>query len=146
MLNKIILQGRCGSDPELRKTQNGADVATVNLAVDRDFKDKSTGKAATDWIPVIAWNSTAIFLSKYFSKGRMAVVEGRLQIRNWQDKNGNNRRSAEVIANSVYFGDSKRDADSQGGFKPAGRGVDVTPSDGHSDFDEIEENESELPF
>ena len=139
MLNKIILQGRCGSDPELRKTPSGADVATVNLAVDRDFKDKSTGKAITDWIPVIAWNSTAIFLAKYFTKGRMAVVEGRLQIRDWTDKEGNKRRSSEVVADNVYFGDSRRDD------APANAPAYGAPSSTGEDFAEISDDGT-LPF
>lgn len=148
MLNKIILQGRCGSDPELRKTPSGLDVSTVNLAVDRDFKDKSNGKAATDWIPVIAWNGTAIFLSKYFTKGRMAVVEGRLQIRDWTDKDGNKRRSAEVVADNVYFGDSKRD-DAPAYNAPAygaPTGGTPKPVNAHTDFAEIGEEDGELPF
>lgn len=144
MLNKIIIMGRCGSDPELRKTPNGLDVSTVNLAVDRDFKDKGTGETATDWIPVVAWKNTAVFLAKYFTKGRMAVVEGRLQIRDWTDKDGNKRRSAEVVADNVYFGDSKRDdAPSYGGT--AGRGT-PQPVDAHTDFAEIGEDDGELPF
>ena len=143
MLNKIVIMGRCGSDPELRKTPNGLDVSTVNLAVDRDFKDKGTGETATDWIPVVAWKNTAVFLAKYFTKGRMAIVEGRLQIRDWTDKDGNKRRSAEVVADNVYFGDSKRDD------APANAPAYGAPSaavDGHPDFEEITEGDGELPF
>ena len=109
MLNKIFIMGRLTRDPELRRTQTGTPVASFSLAVDRDFKDKSTGERATDFIDVVAWRQTAEFVSHYFSKGRMAVVEGRLQIRDWTDKDGNKRRSAEVVADSVYFGDSKRE-------------------------------------
>lgn len=112
MLNRIVIMGRLARDPELRHTQTGTPVASFTLAVDRDFRDKTTGERATDWIDVVAWRGTGEFVSRYFSKGRMAVVEGRLQIREWTDKEGNRRRSAEVVADSVYFGDSKRDGDS----------------------------------
>ena len=111
MLNRIILMGRLTRDPELRHTQTGTAVASFSLAVDRDFKDKQTGEKATDFIDIVAWRSTAEFVSRYFTKGRMAVVEGRLQLRDWTDQNGNKRRSAEVVADNVYFGDSKRDAE-----------------------------------
>jgi len=114
MLNHIVIMGRLARDPELRQTQNGIAVASFTLAVTRDFKDKNTGESATDWIDCVAWRSTAEFVSKYFTKGRMAVVEGQLQIRDWTDKEGNKRRSAEVIASNVYFGDSKRDGNASG--------------------------------
>ena len=107
MLNSITLQGRLAFDPQLKRTQSGAPVVSFRLAVDRDFKDKQTGERATDWIDVVAWNSTAEFVSRYFAKGRMAVVDGRLQIREWQDKEGNKRTTAEVVADHVYFGDSQ---------------------------------------
>ena len=106
MLNKIILMGRLTHDPELRRTQNGTAVTGFSLAVERDFKDED-GKRATDFIDIVAWRAAAEFVAKYFTKGRMAVVEGRLQIRDWKDKEGNNRRSAEVVADNVYFGDSR---------------------------------------
>ena len=109
MLNRIILMGRLTRDPELRRTQTGTPVASFSLAVDRDFKDKQTGEKATDFIDVVAWRQTAEFVSRYFTKGRMAMVEGRLQIRDWKDKDGNNRRSAEVVADNIYFGDSRKD-------------------------------------
>ena len=112
--------GRLTRDPELRRTQTGTPVASLlSLAVDRDFKDKATGERSTDFIDVVAWRQTAEFVSRYFTKGRMAVVEGRLQIRDWTDKEGGKRRSAEVIADQVYFGDSKRDSDG-GGYSNAG--------------------------
>ena len=111
MLNKIFIMGRLARDPELRRTQTGTPVASFRLAVDRDFKDKSTGERSTDWIDVVAWRQTAEFVSRYFTKGRMAVVEGRLQMRDWTDKEGNKRTTAEVVADNVYFGDSKRDGD-----------------------------------
>ena len=106
MLNKIFIMGRLTRDPELRRTQSGTAVTSFSLAVDRDYKSQS-GEKETDFIDVVAWRSTAEFVSKYFTKGRMAVVEGRLQIRDWKDKEGNNRRSAEVVADNVYFGDSR---------------------------------------
>ena len=107
MLNKIILMGRLTRDPELRHTQQGTPVASFTLAVDRDFKGRDGGDRATDFIDIVAWRNTADFVSKYFTKGRMAVVEGRLQVREWTDKDGNKRRTTEVVADSVYFGDSK---------------------------------------
>lgn len=108
MLNKIILMGRLTRDPELRRTGSGTAVTSFSLAVDRDFKAQN-GDKETDFIDVVAWRSTAEFVSKYFSKGRMAAVEGRLQIRDWTEKDGTKRRSAEVVADNVYFADSKRD-------------------------------------
>ena len=118
MLNKIILMGRLTRDPELRHTQAGAAVASFTLAVDRDFKDKQSGAKATDFIDVVVWRQIAEFVSRYFTKGRMAVVEGRLQMRDWTDKDGNKRRSAEVVAENVYFGDSKREAESPAELMP----------------------------
>ena len=125
MLNRIILQGRLCKDPELRRTGNGTAVTSFSLAVDRDFKSQS-GEKETDFIDIVAWRSTAEFVSKYFSKGRMAVVEGRIQIRDWTD-------------NNVYFGDSKKDDQ---GSRPVSHGVDVSASD----FAEISEEDGELPF
>lgn len=110
MLNRITIMGRLAKDPELRRTNGGTPVTSFTLAVDRDFKGQN-GEKETDWIDVVAWRNTAEFVSKYFSKGRMAVVEGRLQIRNWTDKDGNKRKSAEVLADNVYFADSKRDSE-----------------------------------
>ena len=111
MLNHITLMGRLTRDPELRHTQSGTPVASFSLAVDRDFKDKATGEKATDFIDIVAWRQTAEFVSRYFQKGRMAVVDGRLQMRGWTDRDGNKRVSAEVVADHVYFGDSKRDGE-----------------------------------
>ena len=154
MLNKIILMGRLTRDPELRRTGSGTPVTSFSLAVDRDFKSQS-GEKETDFIDVVAWRSTAEFVSKYFTKGRMAVVEGRLQIRDWTDRDGGKRRSAEVVADNVYFGDSKRDSAGDYGAPPAygapasygapaaGRGA---PAGGSSDFAEIGEEDGELPF
>ena len=106
-MNKVILMGRLTRDPELRKTGSGVSVTSFSLAVDRDFKSQN-GEKETDFIDIVAWRGTAEFVSKYFTKGRMAVVKGRLQIRDWTDKDNNKRRSAEVVAESVYFADSKR--------------------------------------
>ena len=133
MLNKIILMGRLTRDPELRKTGNGTAVTSFTLAVDRDYKPQD-GERETDFIDIVAWRGTGEFVSKYFTKGRMAVVEGRLQVRDWKDKDGNKRRSTEVIADNVYFGDSKR---SESGTQEAPAG----------EFQELpEEEKGELPF
>jgi len=165
MLNKIIIMGRLGKDPELRHTQSGTAVASFSLAVDRDFKDKSTGERVTDWIDVVAWRQTGEFVSRYFTKGRMAVVEGRLQMRDWTDRDGNKRRSAEVVADNVYFGDSKKDGEggyqqdgypqggySQGSYQRPGYGGAPTqgpsgyPAPGYGGFHEIAEDDGDLPF
>jgi single-strand DNA-binding protein len=150
MLNKIILMGRLTRDPELRRTQSGTAVTSFSLAVDRDFKSQG-GDKETDFIDIVAWRNTAEFVSKYFTKGRMAVVEGRLQIRDWTDRDGGKRRSAEVIAENVYFGDSKREGGSDYSSAPAysapfsGYAAPAAPG-GHSDFAEIGEEDGELPF
>lgn len=132
----MVLQGRLGSDVELRTTPSGVEVATVNLAVDRDVKDKG-GSRKTDWITVVAWRQRAIFLSRYFTKGRMAVVTGRLQVRDYTDRDGNKRTAAEVVADNVYFGDSKRDYDGGGYDAPQQHG------DGSA---ELEYDFGPLPF
>lgn len=108
MLNHISIMGRLTKDVELRRTNNGAAVASFTLAVDRDFKN-SNGEKETDFIEVVCWKNTAEFVSKYFSKGKMAIVAGRLQIRGWTDKDGNKRKTAEVVADNVYFGDTKKE-------------------------------------
>lgn len=131
MLNHIVLMGRLTRDPELRRTGSGIPVATFSLAVDRDFGKTENGDRETDFIDIVAWRGTAEFVSKYFFKGRMAVVSGRLQIRNWTDKEGNRRRSAEVVADNVYFGDSKRDnQDSSYGGQSYGGGQNYGQSYG----------------
>lgn len=142
MLNKIFIMGRLTRDPELRRTQNGTAVTSFTMAVDRDFKN-ADGTKDTDFIDVVAWRNTAEFVSKYFGKGRMAVVEGRLQLRDWTDKDGNKRRNAEVLADNIYFGDSKNEGNSSGGYKPAGKAVDVEPEAG--DFAEVEDD-GDIPF
>ena len=113
MLNKIVVMGRLTRDPELRRTPTGTAVTSFTIACDRDFKDKQTGEKETDFLDVTVWRSTAEFVSKFFAKGRMAVVEGRLQIRDWTDKDGNKRRTAEIVADNVYFGDSKSESGMQ---------------------------------
>lgn len=174
MLNHIVLMGRLTRDPELRRTQTGIPVASFSLAVERDFAEKATGQRSTDFIDIVAWRNTAEFVSKYFTKGRMAVVEGRLQIRDWQDRDGNKRRTAEVVADNVYFGDSRRDGDggsyaqrSNGGYGNANSGYgnasggygnsgygnpgnqnsyDAPPAPAVSDFAELSDDDGELPF
>ncbi len=166
MLNHIVIMGRLARDPELRHTQSGTPVASFRLAVDRDFKDKNTGERATDWIDVVAWRQTGEFVSRYFSKGRMAVVEGRLQIREWTDKEGNRRTTAEVVADNVYFGDSKRDGDGGYGDRSGGYGgsygdrggsyggrpsAPSAPADygipsGGDQFSDLADDDGELPF
>ena len=116
MLNHITIMGRLTRDPELRRTGTGVAVASFTLAVDRDFGGRDGGERETDFIDCVAWRQTGEFVSKYFTKGRMAVVSGRLQIRGWTDKDGNKRRSAEVVADNVYFGDSRRDSEGGSGF------------------------------
>ena len=133
MLNKIVLMGRMTRDPELRQTPTGNSVVSFTLACDRDFAAQGAEKE-TDFVDIVAWRNTAEFVSKYFSKGRMAVVSGRLQIRNWEDKDGNKRKTAEIVAESVYFCDSKR---SESG----------TPAETSGEFQELPDDEKgELPF
>ena len=107
MLNHIVIMGRMVRDPELRTTQSGISVCSFTLACDRDFKSKDGGEKETDFIDCVAWRSTAEFVCKYFAKGRMMAVEGRLQLRDWVDKEKNKRRSAEIQVSSAYFADSK---------------------------------------
>ena len=154
MLNRIILMGRLVRDPELRHTQSGTAVASFTLAVDRDFRNKQNGEKDTDFIDIVAWRQTGEFVSKYLTKGRMAVVEGRLQIRDWTDRDGNKRRSAEVIADNVYFGDSRRDGDSgnayggnsYGGYSAPAPYSYGAPSSEPDQFSQLDDNDSELPF
>lgn len=124
MLNRCIIMGRLTRDPELRRTQSGKAVTSVTLAVDRDFKGQN-GEKETDFIDIVAWGKTAEFLCNYFSKGRMAVAEGRLQVRDWTDKDGGKRRSAEIVAERVYFADSKRNG---------------------QEFEELDDYDGECPF
>lgn len=139
MLNHITIMGRLTRDPELRRTGSGLAVASFTLAVDRDFAPKDGSERETDFIDCVAWRQTGEFVSRYFAKGRMAVVSGRLQIRPWTDKEGNKRRSAEVVADSVYFGDSRReDQGSDGSY--------TAPAVPASDFAMLEDDDTQLPF
>lgn len=149
MLNRIIIMGRLTRDPELRHTQSGTPVVSFSLAVDRDFKGQD-GEKQTDFIDVVAWRNTAEFVSRYFTKGRMAVAEGRLQIRDWTDKDGNKRRSAEVVADNVYFGDSKRDGDTMGAYGTQSGGDGAVPLPdapaAPSAFTALTDDDGQLPF
>lgn len=159
MLNRIIIMGRLTRDPELRYTQSQIPVASFTVAVDRDYSGRDGGEKQTDFIDCAAWRQTAEFVSRYFRKGSMAVVSGRLQSRKWQDRDGNNRTSWEVIADSCYFGEAKRDNTSAGNYaplsgnyggghsqsqqyKPATGAIDVKPPD----FQELPDDDEELPF
>ena len=147
MLNHITLMGRLTRDPELRYTPSGTAVASFALAVDRDFASKESGERQTDFIDIVAWRQTGEFVSKYFQKGSMAVVSGRLQIRDWQDKDGNKRRSAEVVADNVYFGEGKRTregGDSYDAAPPRSGGYESSPKG--SSFSELNDGDGDLPF
>lgn len=147
MLNHIVLMGRLTRDVELRRTGSGVAVASFTLAVDRDYKPEG-GEKETDFIDVVAWRQTGEFVSKYFSKGRMAVVDGRLQVRKWQNKDGENRYSTEVIAEHVYFGDSKKDSSSGNSYGQQNGGYNAPASGDYSanNFDMLEDDDSQLPF
>ena len=148
-MNQIVLMGRLTRDPELRHTPSGIAVTSFSLAVDRGYTPKDGGERQTDFIDIVVWRGTAEFVSKYFVKGQMCAVTGRLQIRDWTDKEGNKRRSAEVVADNVYFTESKRSRESAG-YMPSDRGGD----DGRaydsqlpaSDFAELDEDDGDLPF
>ncbi len=149
MLNNITLMGRLTRDPELRSTTSGTPVASFTLAVDRDFASRESGERQTDFIDIVAWRQTGEFVSKYFQKGSMAVVSGRLQIREWQDKEGNKRRSAEVVADNVYFGETKRRDGDAGGFREApaaGSTGGYDNSSKGSAFSELDNGDGDLPF
>ena len=167
MLNHITIMGRLTRDPELRRTGTGIAVASFTVAVDRDFGGRDGGERETDFIDCVAWRQTGEFVSKYFTKGSMIVVSGRLQIRNWNDKDGNKRRSAEVVADNCYFGESKRSGDSNssyggnayggnsygnnnyGGFSapaPSYGGYSAPAASPASDFAMLEDDDAQLPF
>ena len=164
MLNHITIMGRLTRDPELRRTGSGVAVASFTVAVDRDFGGRDGGEKETDFIDCVAWRQTGEFVSKYFTKGRMILVSGRLQIRNWTDKDGNKRRPAEVVADNCYFGDSKRAAESGSSYggntyggnsygnaysAPAGGnygGYSAPASAPASDFAMLEDDDAQLPF
>ena len=152
MLNHITLMGRLTRDPELRRTQSGIPVASFTLACDRDFGTKGQEKE-TDFVDVVAWRNTAEFVSKYFTKGRMAVVSGRLQIRNWTDKDGSKRRNAEILADNVYFGDSKQDGSQKQSapefssqYGTGGYEYPAPAQMSEREFSLLEGDDSELPF
>ena len=158
MLNHITIMGRLVRDPELRRTGSGIAVASFTVAVDRDFGGRDGGEKETDFIDCVAWRQTGEFVSKYFTKGRMIVVSGRLQIRSWNDKDGNKRRTAEVVADNCYFGDSKRDGESMGSYggntyggnaygAPApSYGGYSAPAAPASDFAMLDDDDAQLPF
>ena len=162
MLNHITIMGRLTRDPELRRTGSGIAVASFTVAVDRDFGGRDGGEKETDFIDCVAWRQTGEFVSKYFTKGSMIVVSGRLQIRNWNDKEGNKRRTAEVVADNVYFGESRRSAESNasyGGNTYGGNsygnaynapapsyGGYAAPAAPASDFAMLEDDDAQLPF
>ena len=149
MLNHITIMGRLTRDPELRYTQSQTPVASFTLAVDRDFGSRDGGEKQTDFIDCVAWRQTAEFVSKYFQKGSMAVVSGRLQIRDWTDREGGKRRSAEVVVDNIYFGESKRreGGERSNDFRPAQNSFEsVSPSMGASAFSELSDDDGELPF
>ena len=161
MLNHIVIMGRLTRDPELRRTGTGTAVASFTVAVDRDFGGRDGGEKETDFIDCVAWRQTGEFVSKYFTKGRMIVVSGRLQIRSWTDKDGNKRRTAEVVADNCYFGDSKRDGDNGSAYGGNSYGGNVygsapaAPSFGGypapagnpaSDFAMLDDDDAQLPF
>lgn len=159
MLNHIVIMGRFTRDPELRRTGSGIAVASFTLAVDRDFKSGNSNEKEVDFIDCVAWRQTGEFVGKYFKKGRMAVVSGKLQIRSWTDKDGNKRRTAEVVADNVYFADPKSDSNAKGtpaaapapnpygayGAPPASNpyGAYTPPA---SDFAMLEDDDAQLPF
>lgn len=161
MLNHIVIMGRLTRDPELRRTQSGTAVASFTVAVDRDFSGRDGGEKQTDFIDCVAWRQTGEFVSKYFQKGSMAVVSGRLQLRDWQDRDGNKRRSAEVVADNVYFGESKRQSGESGSYNRDNGGYSApaqsysAPQSGYqgyqspvrgSDFEELSDDDGDLPF
>ena len=150
MLNHITLMGRLVNDPELRRTGTGIAVASFRIAVDRDFAPKDGGERKADFINCVAWCQTGEFISKYFSKGRMIVVDGRLEMRDWTDKEGNKRTTAEVIVDNAYFGDSKRDSDNGGTYSasaaPAYGGYTAPAAAPASDFAMLEDDDAQLPF
>lgn len=156
MLNHIVIMGRLTRDPELRRTGSGLAVASFCVAVDRDFPNKETGEKETDFINCVAWRHTGEFVSKYFTKGSLIVVSGRLQIRKWTDDNGNNRTTAEIVADNVYFGGSKKDKTESASTAPDPYTTTQNPYSGPwmyggvkpsvSDFDLLDDDDAQLPF
>ncbi len=148
MLNNVILMGRLTRDPELRRTQSGVAVTSFSLAVERDFTSRDGGERATDFIDCVAWRNTGEFVSKYFAKGQLVAVNGRLQIRDWTDRDGNKRRSAEVVVDNAYFAESRRNRD--GGdpnqsYQQSAPAFNDLPVGGN-DFAELDDGDGQLPF
>ena len=143
MLNKVFMMGRLGRDPDVRYTNSGTKVASFSLAVDRDFKDKATGERVTDWVEIVAWRQTAEFASKWFRKGQMAVVEGRLQVRDYTDREGNKRRAVEIVADSIYFCGSREQS-----ARPSEGNADESscPPDQSGEYAELDDDDGKLPF
>jgi single-strand DNA-binding protein len=146
MLNHIDLMGRLTRDPELRRTGSGVAVASFTIAVDRDFTDKNSGEKEADFIEIVAWRQTGEFVSKHFRKGRMIVVSGRLQVRKWKNKDGENRYTTEVVAENCYFGDSKRDSDNSYDQQSGGCSAPAYPTAPASDFAMLTDDDAKLPF
>ena len=150
MLNHITVMGRLTRDPELRRTGSGIAVASFRVAVDRDYASKDGGERKTDFIDCVAWRQTGEFISKYFTKGRMIVVDGRLEMRDWTDKDGNKRTSAEINVSNAYFGDSKRDGEGGGNTYSApaapAYGSYSAPASSDTDFAMLDDNDAQLPF
>ena len=148
MLNHIVLMGRLTRDPELRYTQSQTPVASFSLAVERDFGGRDGGDKQTDFIDIVAWRQTAEFVSKYFTKGSMVAVSGRLQIRDWTDREGNKRRSAEVVADNVYFAESKRSRDegNVGNYRSNDSYQSYDSAPAASAFSDLSDTDGELPF
>ena len=149
MLNHITIMGRLVRDPELRRTGSGVAVASFRVAVDRDYQSKDGGERMADFIDCVAWRQTGEFISKYFTKGRMIVVDGRLEMRDWNDKDGNKRTSAEIVVENAYFGDSKRDGDGGNTYAaPSGSfgGYTAPAAAPASDFAMLDDDDAQLPF
>jgi single-strand DNA-binding protein len=155
MLNHITIMGRLTRDPELRRTGSGLAVASFTVAVDRDWPNKETGEKETDFIDCVAWRQTGEFVSKYFTKGSMIVVSGRLQIRPWTDKDGNKRKTAEIVADNVYFGESKKDKPANNYYTPpTSNPTTSTPTSfspsyiypTQSEFSMFDDDDAVLPF
>lgn len=147
MLNKVFMMGRLTRDPELRRTGSGIAVASFAIAVDRDFGKNESGEKETDFFDVVAWRQTGEFVSKYFTKGRMIVVEGKLQTRSWTDKDGNKRKSVEIVADNCYFGDSKNSNTDGNSYSAPGNGGYSAPVAPASDFTMLDDDDSSvLPF
>ena len=154
MLNHIVIMGRLTRDPEVRYTQSQLPVVSFTVAVDRDYSGRDGGERQTDFIDCVAWRQTAEFVNKYFKKGSTAVVSGRLQIRDWTDREGGKRRSTEIVVDNIYFGESKRDSSNSGSYNANSYGSQPTYSNDSASkdsaptggFAELDDGDGELPF